>query len=769
MARRAQLAVVAHIRHVYTDYDRLLKVTSFHEARSIVEEPTLAKLVAWRGDDENGKTVLEDVFREVIVISDDDEDSDADEGENVPPTNNRELSVEYVSSQARTVELPTGMVTYTNPASRECLRELSEDEAPQGFHVIPEVPKKNKIDRRGFSRYEAWDRAINRYRNVTNGADQNRFHGGSTDRQRPFYSTRQPPYGSVNVSTEPRHQVVSSQTASAAPPNLMRDHHVSAEKVPTLPLIGSSYGNWAQKESSCNILTSHALQKVHPMPPLPGPSRQRNPDVVQLPDILPLKRAAPPLRNGHISLRQYDSSAPILLNDPQGFRDGNEAQFGHQPRTMASSHNKGSDAQDRALPSIENPSSPKEIRRPGSGRLDHLSKRISGGLSIRSVTPQRLPHQESSQQDIGERHDDGQFPKRRRVAYHGSIPGNSHPGIAPGGVDCAVSTIHKEPPGGKRYIPCGYVPSGHPSQDDSHVRRKYVTPADQHFAGRWPERAQNHSVHAAHVNTNPSIPVDERRIDDRVGGHPTHHHSSITLDDKSTLPVLNSSDTRVPRTYHGDNNHGVDGLRSLHMPGPRILSWRNQDNERLMPSQDVSQRRNFYADDFVRPVGLHEPRPLEYTMQRPHIQAQRATEIIPHTPGARVYDGQHNREEPVDTRPSIAYRQPWLDYRAAPHSHEYAILDDRDRWNMRDSRLFESSFVPRHYEQRHEGFLDSTRYDYSIKILDTWTSPFLFFPSSLPFYFTVSYKGNIRANVSLELHQSSPNMDRHRIATNLVT
>lgn len=158
---------MAHIRHVYTDYDRLLKVTSFHEARSVVEEPTLAKLVAWRGDDENGKTILEDVFREVIVISDDDgddddDDDDSDEGGNVPLTNNRELSVEYVSSQARTVELPTRMVTYTNPASRECLRELSEDEAPQGFRVIPEVPRKNKIDRRGFSRYEAWDRAINR-------------------------------------------------------------------------------------------------------------------------------------------------------------------------------------------------------------------------------------------------------------------------------------------------------------------------------------------------------------------------------------------------------------------------------------------------------------------------------------------------------------------------------------------------------------------------------------------------------------------------------
>ena len=99
LARRAQLAVVAHIRHVYTDYDRLLKVTSFHEARTLVEEPTLAKLVEWRGDDENGKTVLEDVFREVIVISDDDDDSDSDEGENIPPRSNRDHSIELYQAE----------------------------------------------------------------------------------------------------------------------------------------------------------------------------------------------------------------------------------------------------------------------------------------------------------------------------------------------------------------------------------------------------------------------------------------------------------------------------------------------------------------------------------------------------------------------------------------------------------------------------------------------------------------------------------------------
>jgi hypothetical protein len=35
----------------------------------VVEHTTLAKVIEWRGDDENGQTVLEDVFREVIVLA----------------------------------------------------------------------------------------------------------------------------------------------------------------------------------------------------------------------------------------------------------------------------------------------------------------------------------------------------------------------------------------------------------------------------------------------------------------------------------------------------------------------------------------------------------------------------------------------------------------------------------------------------------------------------------------------------------------------------
>lgn len=137
-------------------------MTSFQEARAAVEEPCLARLVQWRGDDENGKTVLEDVFREVIVISDDEEDEDLESA-----ANDRNTSVEIISSNTVVGELSPRH----DPSGQSGYREISEKEPPMGFRFIPagsqprNTADRSKVDRRGFSRYEAWDRARDRYRN----------------------------------------------------------------------------------------------------------------------------------------------------------------------------------------------------------------------------------------------------------------------------------------------------------------------------------------------------------------------------------------------------------------------------------------------------------------------------------------------------------------------------------------------------------------------------------------------------------------------------
>ncbi|EMD95726.1 hypothetical protein COCC4DRAFT_183428 [Bipolaris maydis ATCC 48331] len=103
LARRVQLAVVAHIRHTYTDYDKLLKSGGWMEARSKVESVSLAKLKEWRDEADEQSNELEETFREVIVLDDDDEPSSERHSTSTP--DEREQSMEIVSSRATAHDL----------------------------------------------------------------------------------------------------------------------------------------------------------------------------------------------------------------------------------------------------------------------------------------------------------------------------------------------------------------------------------------------------------------------------------------------------------------------------------------------------------------------------------------------------------------------------------------------------------------------------------------------------------------------------------------
>ena len=76
LSRRVGLAVLAHIRHTHTRYDQLLQETSWENARKVVESLCLDILAKWRGDEETGRDQLDEILREVIVISDSDSESD---------------------------------------------------------------------------------------------------------------------------------------------------------------------------------------------------------------------------------------------------------------------------------------------------------------------------------------------------------------------------------------------------------------------------------------------------------------------------------------------------------------------------------------------------------------------------------------------------------------------------------------------------------------------------------------------------------------------
>ncbi|KAI9749132.1 MAG: hypothetical protein M1835_001622, partial [Candelina submexicana] len=175
LARRVQLAVVAHIRHVYTEYDNLLKTGPWHEARKKVEEACLYRLVRWRGDeDAGGNDDLEQIVREVVVISDD--DSDIEGGVDDMEVADRDSSVEIISRE----EFALLNKSSLEHRAQSLAAANQDQEASGGSHPLlgmelrprrsPKVQMKEPIsvDRRGFTRYRAWDQALERYRKDLN-------------------------------------------------------------------------------------------------------------------------------------------------------------------------------------------------------------------------------------------------------------------------------------------------------------------------------------------------------------------------------------------------------------------------------------------------------------------------------------------------------------------------------------------------------------------------------------------------------------------------
>lgn len=145
LARRVQLAVLAHIRHSHTRYDELLRTGAWHDARKQVQSTCLDVLVKWRGDEETGRDQLEEILREVVVISDSEDEESADEE---PPEFKPAMSAE--PQQLESITLPTPEVPAPNAS-------LPTAQPSDGVRAT------ERVQRRGFKRYaavqQAWDAA----------------------------------------------------------------------------------------------------------------------------------------------------------------------------------------------------------------------------------------------------------------------------------------------------------------------------------------------------------------------------------------------------------------------------------------------------------------------------------------------------------------------------------------------------------------------------------------------------------------------------------
>lgn len=164
--RRVHLAVGAYIRHTYTDYDRLLKSHGYLDARAIVEPLTLDKVLEWR-DEKDDADAVEDILREVIVISDDEEEGIDDDS-----FDDRSSSVEIAPSREISHDVHVQPIDYSTLDQRSRFeRPVSpeEDWAPavkfiRRLSPAPIQEHQDRVARHHAQRYQKWQEAIDRSR-----------------------------------------------------------------------------------------------------------------------------------------------------------------------------------------------------------------------------------------------------------------------------------------------------------------------------------------------------------------------------------------------------------------------------------------------------------------------------------------------------------------------------------------------------------------------------------------------------------------------------
>ncbi|KAG9256316.1 uncharacterized protein F5Z01DRAFT_649868 [Emericellopsis atlantica] len=148
LSRRVQLAVLAHIRHNHTRYDKLLRETNWETARKVVESLCLDILVKWRGDEETGRDQLDEILREVVVIS----DSDSEESDDEDDGDTEDSSADDAKGKA-------AMAGPSQPGAEPRPPVQQQQQQQQAAR-----PPARKQAQRGFKRYRAWEEAIERSR-----------------------------------------------------------------------------------------------------------------------------------------------------------------------------------------------------------------------------------------------------------------------------------------------------------------------------------------------------------------------------------------------------------------------------------------------------------------------------------------------------------------------------------------------------------------------------------------------------------------------------
>lgn len=264
-SRRAQLAVGACIRHQYTNYDQLLKVIDRDPARLMIAPMVTAKIIEWRGEQDQGLAELEETFREVIYIDDDDEDEIADQDEeddDDDDDDDKSLAEQHVRSNktsaaahdlAHHPSLLSGASQgrYGGQASRDSSVEIIEERpssnvqpfAPQPLHHYPQQmqPSRKALETDLALRHSTTDSHVfkeigsaptHHVYNFRTDPDPSYGDGRASRFLAPHisaqgYVPQKPPSGLRNAHLhyeEPRHIVYSSIETDTFPTSKKRKH-----------------------------------------------------------------------------------------------------------------------------------------------------------------------------------------------------------------------------------------------------------------------------------------------------------------------------------------------------------------------------------------------------------------------------------------------------------------------------------------------------------------------------------------------------------------
>lgn len=321
LARRVQLAVLAHIRHNHTRYDELLREAGWQAARKAVEALCLDIIVKWRGDEETGRDQLDEILREVVVISDTDgEGSDVDSSD--------ESSADESGSSA-SVAIPQHPLPLRGPVGRDSppastAGSLGAFTTAQGNSPSMSAPydaRDQRKNQRGFKRYQAWQDAIMRNResgasmtgipsNVDGGIDVRhpQAHTGFLDRRQqpldPTVGSKPDWSGRGNGSVVSTDSIAPSRLRSVGTALPLSRHTVGTQPSGSQPQFFALNHQESVAPSSpgMNIPTSHRFRDI-----LVPSIEPVSPDVMKPAFV----RAVPPRRQFAVDRSSPRAPAPF--------------------------------------------------------------------------------------------------------------------------------------------------------------------------------------------------------------------------------------------------------------------------------------------------------------------------------------------------------------------------------------------------------------------------------------------------------------------------